>query len=160
MHPTPLYLDEVVRDTVRTVRPLAERKGVRVEISTLVEAPLRGDADLLGRALLNLLDNAIKHSPEGAGVGVALERHGGDLKISVTDHGPGIPGDARARVFERFFRVDSARSRAESSLTSGAGLGLAISRSIVQMHGGTLDLLHSQPGETVFTLTLPGVPDA
>jgi len=156
MHPTPLYLDEVVRDTVRTVRSLADRKNVQVEISAMVEAPLRGDPDLLGRALLNLLDNAIKHSPEGAGVEVALSRGAAGLEIAVTDHGPGIPVEARARVFERFFRVDSARSRAESSLTSGAGLGLAISRSIIQMHGGTLDLRTSRPGETVFTLTFPG----
>jgi heavy metal sensor kinase len=156
MHPAPLYLDEVVRDTVRTVRSLADRKGVQVEISSMVEAPLRGDPDLLGRALLNLLDNAIKHSPEGAGVEVALGRSGDGLEIAVTDHGPGIPAEARSRVFERFFRVDSARSRAESSLTSGAGLGLAISRSIIEMHGGRLDLRTSRPGETVFTLSLPG----
>ena len=91
---------------------------------------------------------------------VRLEKSRDALEISVTDHGPGIPGEARARVFERFFRVDSARSRAESSLTSGAGLGLAISRSIVQMHGGTLDLRSSEPGKTVFTLTLPGAPAA
>lgn len=159
LHRGPLYLEDVVRDTVRTVRPLGDRKGVQVEITSMVEAPFRGDPDLLGRAVLNLLDNAIKHSAEGGRVEVTLDRRDDDLEILVADQGPGIPAEARARVFERFFRVDSARSRGESSLTSGAGLGLAISRSILEMHGGSLDLRMSEPGRTVFALVLPADPD-
>ncbi len=155
LHPAPLYLDEVVRDTVRAVRPLAERKRIRVGLSGMVEAPLHGDPDLLGRLLLNLLDNGIRYSPEGGSVQVAMARSGGVLEIRVADPGPGIPAEAQARVFERFFRVDSARSRTESPLTSGAGLGLAIGRRIAEMHGGRLELASSRPGRTEFLLTLP-----
>lgn len=155
LHAVPVYLDEIVGDTVRAARPLADRKDVRVEVSTLTGVPFRGDPDLLGRALLNLLDNAIKHAPEASEVSVALREGAEGLEIAVTDEGPGIPAEARSKVFERFFRVDSARSRAGSSLTSGAGLGLAICRSIAEMHGGRLDLGESRPGRTVLVITLP-----
>jgi len=155
VHASSLYLDEIVADTVRAIRPLADRKEVLVEVATVVEAPFHGDPDLLGRAFLNLLDNAVKHSPENERVEVRMEVREGRFEIAVEDGGPGIPEEARSRVFERFFRVDSARSRSESSMTSGAGLGLAIARSIAEMHGGGIDLPVSGPGRTVFVLFLP-----
>jgi heavy metal sensor kinase len=150
-----LYLEDVVQETSRAVRPIAERLGVRVELGDVVEAPFRGSADLLGRVLLNLLDNAIKHSPAGGSVHVSMTRSNGWYDINVVDGGPGIPTEAQQRIFERFFRVDSARVHAESSATSGAGLGLAIARRITEMHGGQLDLASSRPGQTVFRLRLP-----
>ena len=155
MSPEPLYLDDVVRDTVRMVRPLAEEKRVLVEVQDAVEAPFRGDPDLLGRLLLNLLDNGIKHSPPGARVEVSLIPRNGGYGIRVVDSGPGIDVQARDRIFERFFQVDSARSRNDGTLTSGAGLGLAIGRRIAEMHGGRLDLVDSRPGRTEFLLILP-----
>jgi heavy metal sensor kinase len=155
MSPASLYLDEVVRDTARIAGPLAERKGVQVEVSGLVEAPFRGDSGLLGRLLLNLLDNAIKHSPEGGVVQVRMEERGGAIEIGVVDRGAGIPEEVQSRIFERFFQVDSARTRNGRTLTSGAGLGLAIGRRIAEMHGGRLDLASSRPGRTEFLLTLP-----
>jgi two-component system, OmpR family, sensor histidine kinase SenX3 len=105
--------------------------------------------------LLNLLDNAIKHSPDGGRVEVGMTRRNGDYTITVVDQGSGIPTDAHDRVFERFFRVDTARSRSENSTTSGAGLGLAIARRIAEVHGGRLELAESRPGRTEFRLTLP-----
>jgi signal transduction histidine kinase len=155
MSPASLYLDEIVRDTARIAGPLAEQNGVRVELSGLVEAPFRGDSGLLGRLLLNLLDNAIKHSPEGGSVQVRMEERGGAIEIGVVDEGPGIPAEVQPRIFERFFQVDSARTRNGRTLTSGAGLGLAIGRRIAEMHGGRLDLATSRPGRTEFLLTLP-----
>lgn len=155
VHSAPLYLDELVRDTSRAVRPIAGAGGVTVEVGDLPEAPFVGDADLLGRLLLNLLDNAIKHSPAGAQVDVAMEADEGGFRITVADQGPGIPVEARERVFERFFRVDSARARQESTLTSGAGLGLPIARRIAVMHGGDVELVESGPGRTVFRARLP-----
>jgi heavy metal sensor kinase len=151
----PLYLEEVVDDAARSVRLIAERRGVSVVLNELVEAPVHGDADLLGRLLLNLLDNAIKHSPAGGTIRVRLSRHDDAFQVSVTDEGPGIPADARERVFERFFRADEARSRDENGHTTGAGLGLAIARRIATIHGGTLDLVDSRPGHTEFRFTLP-----
>jgi len=128
---------------------------VQVALGELVEAPFRGDPDLLGRLLLNLLDNAIKYSPEGGTVAVGMRRANGSCEIAVVDGGPGIPAEARERVFERFYRVDRSRSRAEQSATSGAGLGLAIARRIAEMHAGRLELAESRPGRTEFRLTLP-----
>jgi heavy metal sensor kinase len=151
----PLYLDEIVDDTVRGVRQVAERRDVRISIRHTIEAPLDGDADLLGRLLLNLLDNAIKHSPEGGTVDVGMSRTDGRYEIAVIDAGAGIPAEARDRVFERFFRVDAARSRGDATATGGAGLGLAIARRIAELHGGGLDLIDSRPGRTEFRLTLP-----
>ena len=105
--------------------------------------------------LLNLLDNAIKHSPDGGTVEVGMTRHDDRCEITVVDAGPGIPPEAQERVFERFFRVDAARSRSATSATSGAGLGLAIARRIAEIHDGRLELVGSRPGRTVFRLLLP-----
>jgi len=155
MHPVSLYLDEIAADTVRAARPLAEAQGVQVEVSALEEVAMRGDPDLLGRLVLNLLDNAIRHSPAGSSVRVAVAQEGKVVSVSVVDRGPGIPPEAQTHVFERFFRLDAARTRGASTLTSGAGLGLAIGRRIAEMHGGRLDLAGSEPGRTEFVLRLP-----
>jgi heavy metal sensor kinase len=151
----PVYLEDLIHDAVRAVQSLAEQRGVRLELGDLVEAPIEADPDLLGRLLLNLLDNAIKYSPEGGTVTVEMRSQGAAWEVTVADQGPGVPPEARDQIFERFFRVDSARSRAEASATSGAGLGLAIARWIAEMHGGRLALAESRPGRTAFRLTLP-----
>ncbi len=155
VHRATMHLEDVVDDTTRGMRPLAERRHVHMELIAVVEAPVLGDADLLGRLLLNLLENAIKHSPPQGTVFVSMERSAGMVEVSVIDEGPGIPPDARERVFERFYRVDAARTREETSHTSGAGLGLAIARRIAEAHGGRLELMDSGPGRTVFRLSLP-----
>jgi len=154
MRREPLYLEELVQEAARAVRSVASERGVQIALHEVVEAPLTGDADLLGRLLLNLLDNAIKHSPPGGTVDLAMHLHGARCEVRVGDTGPGIPPDAAARIFERFYRVDSARSRTETSATSGAGLGLAITRRIAEMHDGTVELALSRPGRTEFVVTL------
>jgi len=158
-----LYLEDIVLDAARGVRQVADQRGVRVALGPVAEAPFEGDADLLGRLLLNLLDNAIKHAPEGSAVDIGMTHRDSSYEITVVDAGPGIPADAQARVFERFFRADAVRSRAETSATSGAGLGLAIARRIAELHGGQLELTESRPGRTEFRLTLfenAGQPEA
>jgi two-component system OmpR family sensor kinase len=155
MQPTALHLEDVAHDAVRAVQHIANERHVRVDLAKVTAAPVTGDADLLGRVLLNVLDNAIKHAPDGGRVEVTLTRNGGSHALSVVDDGPGIPAEHQARVFERFYRVDSARSRTERSATSGAGLGLAISRRIAEMHGGRLELVSSRPGRTEFRVDLP-----
>ncbi|HJU73966.1 MAG TPA: ATP-binding protein [Gemmatimonadaceae bacterium] len=150
-----LYLEDVVHDTARAVQPIADRRGVRIHMGDVVESPFRGDADLLGRVLLNLLDNAIKHSSAGGTVEISMSKDTGWYGIHVSDAGPGIPAEAHARIFDRFFRVDKSRARADASTTSGAGLGLAIARRIVEMHGGRLELVSSRPGHTEFRVSLP-----
>jgi signal transduction histidine kinase len=158
MQAASLALDDVVHETARAVRPIADRHSVRVQLGDLVDAPFFGDADLLGRVFLNLLDNAIKHSPPESVVDVCMRVRAGWYEIDVLDHGEGIPAEFQPRVFDRFFRVDAARSRAETSATSGAGLGLAIAQRIAEMHGGHLALLGSRPGRTEFRVRLPMPP--
>ena len=156
MHPATLDLDEMVIDTVRAVQPIAAGRKVRVELLDVVDARIHGDADLLGRVMLNLLDNAVKHAPAGSAVEVRMSSpSGGGVEIAVVDAGPGIPEEVRERVFERFYRVDTARARAENTATSGAGLGLPIARRIAEMHGGRVDLVSSRPGHTEFRFRLP-----
>jgi len=155
LHSVPMYLDEVLRDTMRVVHPLADKKDVVLELSETVEAPFHGDPDLLGRLFLNILDNAIKHSPRAATVQVAMAATDTYVEVRIVDNGPGIPSEAQSRIFERFFQVDAARSRTDSALTSGAGLGLAIAQRIAEMHGGRLHLASSLPGRTEFFVALP-----
>lgn len=152
---TPLYLEDVVHHAARSMHSVAARRGIRLEMGKFVETPVEGDADLLGRVLLNLLDNAVKHSPAGGTVEISMSRRNRQCEIQVVDAGPGIPADLHERVFERFFRADSSRARAEHGPAGGAGLGLAIARRIAEMHDGRLDLRESRPGRTAFILTLP-----
>jgi heavy metal sensor kinase len=155
LHPVPLLLDDVVVDSVRAIQAIAAGRDIKIELRDVVEARLTGDADLLGRVLLNLLDNAVKHAPSGSTVDVRMSASRGFVEIAVIDSGPGIPEDARDRVFERFYRVDTARSRTETTITSGAGLGLPIARRIAEMHGGHIELVESRRGRTEFQLRLP-----
>ncbi len=150
-----LYLEEVLHEATRALGSVARRHGVEVRLGEVAEVPMHGDADLLGRLLLNLLDNAIKHSSYGGWVELSLTRSGEVSVVTVTDEGEGIPVEAQPRIFERFFRADVARSPSEDISTSGAGLGLAIARRIAEMHAGQLELAESRPGRTVFRLSLP-----
>ena len=155
VHAEDLFLEDVVLDAVRGIRPLADQRDVRVELHGMVEAPVRGDADLLGRLVLNLLDNAVKFAPAGSAVDVDLSSDDATGVVTVTDAGPGIPVEAQARIFERFYRADAARARVDATATSGAGLGLAIARRIAEAHGGRLELAESRPGRTTFRATVP-----
>ena len=156
MHAAPIDLDEVVLGAVRALQPIASERRVRIELLEVVDARIVGDADLLGRVMLNLLDNAVKHAPADSAVEVRMSSRNGSYDVSVVDSGPGIPEAARERVFERFYRVDTARARAESTATSGAGLGLAIARRLADMHRGAVDLVSSRAGRTEFRFSLPG----
>jgi two-component system OmpR family sensor kinase len=155
----PLYMDELVTDVARSLRALAQSRGVRIEVAPALEAPCVGDEALLERLLLNLLDNAIKHSPANGVVRVRLWRADGAYHLAVSDEGPGVPADARGRIFDRFFRVDPSRSRADRTATGGAGLGLAIARWVAEAHGGTLvyDATNgaSESAGGTFVATLP-----
>ncbi|MEP6834268.1 MAG: ATP-binding protein [Gemmatimonas sp.] len=153
----PLYINDLVNDTVRSMRALAARHDITIDAVAGDELPHVGDEELLKRALVNLLDNAVKYSPANSTIVVTAAAQGGATRISVTDSGPGIPVAARNLVFDRFYRVSSARSSDVSAHGSGAGLGLAIAREIVEMHGGTLTLNanSSNTPATTFTITLP-----
>jgi len=147
-----IFLDDAVSDAGRSASALARAKRQHLLLGMLPEARCLGDQDLLTRAVLILLDNAIKFTPPGGDIAVQLQRNADQWLCSVTDSGPGIPEAAQPHIFERFFRVNSANEN-----NSGAGLGLAIAKSIVEGHGGTLRLVQSRPGSTVFEIAIPAL---
>jgi two-component system, OmpR family, phosphate regulon sensor histidine kinase PhoR len=110
------------------------------------------DAELMEQAVANLLDNAVKYSPAGSRIEVAARREQEEIRIHVRDHGMGIDAKHLPRLFERFYRVDKARSRN----MGGTGLGLAIVKHIVQAHGGQVTVKSVQQQGSTFTLHLPG----
>jgi signal transduction histidine kinase len=159
-----LYLDELVSECAHSVRTLAAAKSITLSVECNGELPIFGDESLLSRMLLNLLDNAIKYTPNGGKISVATSATHTGTQITVADNGLGIPQEFHSRIFERFFRSDQARTRPSSSAGSdrssagGAGLGLSIARWIAEAHHGTLVLTRSDVQGTLFTVTLPVEP--
>ncbi|HEX7008762.1 MAG TPA: ATP-binding protein, partial [Phycisphaeraceae bacterium] len=154
-HAEPVDMEHVVRKAADLLRPAAERKqqNIAIEISSQLP-PVKGNADYLERAVTNLLDNAVKYTPEGGRIAVSVSVRGARLIVEVTDNGIGIPAADLSRIFERFYRVDRSRSRE----MGGTGLGLSIVKHIAQAHGGGIEVT-STPGEgSTFRLHLP-LPD-
>ena len=148
------YLNELVGNCVHAVRNLATTQGLNLFYEPPAEMMYRGDEELIRRMIMNLLDNAIKYTAAG-GVFVLCEQHEAEYQIAVADTGPGIPADAQAHIFERFYRADKVRSRAETSYGGGTGLGLSIARWIAEVHGGRLELDRSDATGSVFIASLP-----
>lgn len=136
-----------VHDVVELYEPVAEEAGVRLETSGQDGFTVEGNRELIGQALSNIVDNAIKYSTDSTSkptVRVALDRVGREIRLSVTDNGQGIPDDAdRARATERFVRLEKSRSQ------PGSGLGLSLAKAIMTFHNGRLDLLPADPGLSV-----------
>ena len=149
-------VDEVVREALDRCRLAAESADIRITVDPPSGLLLDGDATLLITALSNLVDNAVSYSPPGSPVSVSRRLAEGFVEIAVTDRGIGIAPEHQERVFERFFRVDQARSR----VTGGTGLGLAIVKHVAANHGGDVRLW-SRPGTgSTFTLRVPAHPDS
>jgi heavy metal sensor kinase len=149
LRPVDLYLDEVVTDCRRAVDVLATERGVTIRSAGSPDIPFRGDEDLLRRLVLNVLQNAVQHTPSGGSVAVDIRQELEGVRIRVTDEGPGIPPDDQRRIFDRFVQLDAARRG------QGTGLGLPIARWIAEAHRGTLVLEHSGPDGTTFCVSLP-----
>jgi two-component system phosphate regulon sensor histidine kinase PhoR len=143
-------LPELAREVVGTLAVLAEEKHLNVEVVG-ADARVPGDRTLLRQVFVNLVHNAILHSPRGATITVAIAQDDGLAECCVSDAGPGIAPQHRAHVFQRFYRADPARSQA----AGGAGLGLALVRSIVELHGGTVVLVDRDGPGAVFCVRLP-----
>ena len=126
---------ELVGMSVEAFRPAAEGKGVALRLEAASEMPSASvDRTRIAQALGNLLDNAVRHTPEGGEVSVLVEAAGASVRVSVEDTGEGMPEEETGRIFDRFYRVDPSRSRA----TGGTGLGLTIARQLVEAHGGAI----------------------
>ena len=142
-------LAALVSETVSLLKTKAEASGVEVKVSAREPLSVACDPQLVQQAVSNLVENAIRHSGS-KDVVVSVSSHGGVARIAVEDHGSGIPPEERERVFERFHRVDAARS----ADTGGSGLGLAIVRGIAHLHGGEVVLEPVSPSGCRFVLTL------
>jgi signal transduction histidine kinase len=145
----PVELDVLLLEVARQARTLAQ--GVSVTISHEDQALVRGDADLLKQLLLNLVDNALTYTPPGGRVDLGLSVADGHARLAVRDTGPGIAPADLARIFERFYRLDRARTRR----SGGAGLGLAIARWIAEAHGGRIEVQSTVGQGSTFTVVLP-----
>ena len=144
-------IKDLVRDIVDRMRLQAEHKHQKLESYVIGEIPkIKGDKDRLEQVFVNLISNALKYTPENGEITVYIGRIYNDIYIKVADNGIGIPADSLPRVFERFYRVDKARSRD----MGGTGLGLSIAKEIVQAHGGTISISSEEKKGTEITVRL------
>lgn len=146
----PVLLNDVVSEIVDDTSIEARAKDCELGFHAADNVILDGDAELLRRAIENVVRNAIRYAPHGSRIKVELVRRGRDAVVRVRDFGPGVPQESIERIFDPFYRVDSDRNRG----TGGTGLGLAIARRAVQLHGGTIHAQNADPGLLV-TIELP-----
>ncbi len=145
----PLSIADVLDNAVTENRPYADKFGIAIQTSGEVpNARINGGADQLHQVLTNLLSNAIKHSPLHGVIDISAARKGSSIVVAITDHGPGIPPEFRAKVFDKFTQADS------SGATHGTGLGLSICKLLIEKHGGQIGF-DSRPGNTTFHFSLP-----
>ncbi|MFC7401969.1 sensor histidine kinase [Citricoccus sp. GCM10030269] len=144
-------LNTMVNEAVDRSRMQAEARQITIRVAGHVDSTVHGDPDQLMTALRNLIDNAVRYSPDGTTVGVGLKSVRGLAQVSVTDQGVGIPEDEQDRIFERFYRIDAARSRQ----TGGTGLGLSIVKHVISNHGGEVTVWSQLGRGSTFTVRLP-----
>lgn len=149
LRPVDLYLDDVVEECRRAVAVLAAARRIGIASTGATDVRVRGDDELLRRLLLNLLHNAVQHSPDDGVVSIDLAVCDTRVQVRVVDSGAGVPEADRARIFDRFVQLDSSRRR------EGTGLGLTIARWIAEAHDGSLVLEVSGPGGSTFCVDLP-----
>jgi two-component system, OmpR family, sensor kinase len=143
-------LGEVVSAAVSEVRPVAD--GHRLTVEELGSVPVEGDPDELHRLCVNLLDNGLRHTPDGTEIRVAVERRNGNAVLEVSDDGPGIPAGMEEQIFSRFVRGNGP---ADISADTGTGLGLAIVKAVAHSHGGDVEAGSSDAGGARFVVRLP-----
>ncbi len=146
-------IDTLVLEMYKQAHLLSD--NVEVRLGTITPARVYGDADRLKQLLLNLVSNGLKYTPAGGSVTLSVMRTDEQVQVSVSDTGIGIPADDLKHIFDRFYRVDKARSRARG----GTGLGLSIAQWIADAHGGQLSVTSVVGEGSTFTLTLPALPD-
>ena len=151
----PCDLAMIARETAALVQPLADERRIALA-PDLAPAPCRADAKRIAQVILNLLSNALEHSPEGSRIAMRTAAESGRATFSIEDSGPGIAEEHLPRIFDRFYRADDSRNRR----TGGAGLGLAICKAIAEAHGGALEVSSTLGKGSVFTLVIPAAQDA
>jgi len=147
----PLDLGQLTRDVASSLAVLLEERRQRISIEGPEGVSVSADRLVLREAITNVIDNAVKYSPVGASIAVSIREEGGRAVVEVADQGPGIAAEHRERIFDRFFRVDTARSRD----AGGSGLGLAIAKWAVEINGGSIRVDAGAAGGSVFRISLP-----
>ena len=151
LHREPMLLSDAVKETVRRLLPLANGRGQEIEVKISDACEIYADSLKIQQVIYNIIENGIKYTPDGGRISVHLFREGRDAVLQISDTGVGIPPEDVPHIFDRFYRVDKARSRD----TGGTGLGLSIVQQIVRLHAGSIDV-HSELGVgTTFTVELP-----
>ncbi len=145
------YLNDLLVECCRSAQSLAGPRHIQLECPLHDDIAFCGDEELVRRMVINLIDNAIRYTPEGGRVTVTLESRGGGIAIHIADTGAGIAPEVAAHVFERFYRGDKARSRQDG----GFGLGLAIVKWIAESHNGAVELASTPGVGSTFTVNLP-----
>lgn len=147
-----ISINDTIEDVAKSLNPLAKRKKVSFQFEIPADLPpVMADRNQVRQVLVNLVENAVKFNREGGTVRIEARHIQDSLKVSVTDSGPGIPSVDLPRIFERFYRVDKARSRSEG----GTGLGLSIVKHIVEAHGGSVTVVSALGEGATFTFSLP-----
>jgi len=146
-----IYMSPTVRRVTRMLSPLAQQAKIAIVLSLDGDCPVLILEDDLYQIIFNLMENGIKYNQPGGTLFVELTHHEENAILTIRDTGVGIPEDAVSHIFERFYRVDKARSRA----SGGSGLGLAIVRAIVQRNRGEIHVQSTIGEGTVFTVTFP-----
>jgi heavy metal sensor kinase len=148
---TDVWLRPIIQELYEDCTMLAESKHITVTLGTLDDALILGDTVRLRQLFLNLIDNAIKYTPENGSVEISLFREAGNVKVRVKDTGMGIPADDLPKIFDRFYRVDKARTRE----LGGSGLGLSISKWIADIHNGMISVESEINVGSIFIVTFP-----
>lgn len=146
-----MVLADTVRETVSRLAPLANKRGQSIETKIADECEMFADPGKLSQVCYNIIENAIKYTPDGGTISVSLRKAGRDAVLEIADTGVGIPEEDVLHVFDRFYRVDKARSRD----TGGTGLGLSIVQQIVRLHAGSVTVRSKQGEGTTFIVQLP-----
>lgn len=142
----------LIKNLTKNLDSIANKKEIEVKVTTPEEKILiKANPTLLNRAISNVVENAIKYSPDKSVVEVQIENNASNLITKVIDDGPGIDKKYHKQIFERFFRIDDSRSRK----TGGSGLGLAITKEIIEIHNGEIKVQENKPTGTIFVITLP-----